>query len=83
MQWQDMVFTVGSLVFIIALLPSVFSKNKPDIRTSTGTAVILTVFAATYYSLGLYFSAVVTALTAIVWAFLAWQKYSEPASLKR
>lgn len=77
MQWQDIVFTVGSLVFIIALLPSVFSENKPDIKTSALTTVILSVFALTYFSLHLYFSSIVTFATALVWGFLAWQKYHE------
>lgn len=74
MQWQDVVFTIGALVAIFALLPSVFSSNKPDIKTSTLTAAILTAFSFTYFSLNLYFASVVTFATAAVWAVLAWQK---------
>mgnify|MGYP001559148886 FL=1 len=77
MQWQDMVFTVGAIFFIVALLPSVFSENKPDIKTSSLTAVILTCFSVTYFTLHLYFSAVVTLATAILWGFLAWQKHNK------
>lgn len=77
MQWQDIVFTVGAGLFIVALLPSVFSKNKPDIKTSLLTATILTVFSMTYATLSLYFSAVVTMATAALWGFLAWQKYDK------
>lgn len=74
MSWQDLVFGAGSVVFVIALLPSVFSENKPDIRTSITTAMILLVFSVTYLSLSLELSAIVTFFTSVTWMVLAWQK---------
>jgi branched-subunit amino acid ABC-type transport system permease component len=72
--WQDFVLTAGSLVFIAALLPSVFSNNKPAISTSAITGGVLGVFAVTYATLSLWFAAVTTAMSAVLWLFLAIQK---------
>ncbi|MEO8785019.1 MAG: hypothetical protein ABI221_01715 [Candidatus Saccharimonadales bacterium] len=76
--WQDIVFTIGSLVFTVALWPSIRSKHKPALHTSVITASVLFVFAITYLSLSLYFSAFATLLTTIAWTVLAVQKYRQP-----
>jgi hypothetical protein len=75
--WQDLVFTVGSLVFTVALWPSIRSKHKPALHTSVLTAFVLFLFAITYLSLSLYFSAATTLLTASAWAILAVQKFRQ------
>lgn len=67
---NDLIFTVGSLVFFIALLPSIFSDNKPDKKTSITTAAILYLFCLNYLWLDLYFSAVVGFITASGWLTL-------------
>lgn len=72
--WQDWVIAVGSLMFFFALLPSVFGKDKPDVRTSALTAVILTAFMVAYASLGLKFAMFTTALVAVAWYVLFYQK---------
>lgn len=76
MFWQDYIFTAGSIIFIIALLPSVFSKDKPALSTSLMTGTVLAIFAFNYTTLSLWFSATSTALTSATWFFLAVQKYS-------
>lgn len=70
---NDLVFTVGSLAFLIALFPSLLSKNKPETKTSAITSVVLYSFTVNYIFLGLYFSAVVVFMTATAWAVLYFQ----------
>lgn len=72
--WQDYVLTAGSLAFIAALLPAVFSDAKPPRATSVLTAAVLYVFALTDVTLHLYLTAGITALTAATWTVLAIQK---------
>lgn len=74
MHWQDIVLTGGTIVFIIALLPSVLSKDKPAVSTSIMTGTVLIVFAYVYFTLSLWFSTLTTALTAALWFTLAVQK---------
>lgn len=76
--WQDYVLTAGSVVFIVALLPAVFSDAKPPKTTSLMTAAVLYVFALTDVSLHLYLTAAITFLTAATWTILAAQKRLEP-----
>lgn len=67
--WHDWVFTIGGLVFILALLPSVFgpNENKPSWITSLGTMIVLIVFAYTYFDLNLETSGWTTLVTAGFW----------------
>jgi uncharacterized integral membrane protein len=73
--WQDIVMTIGSIGFVVSLLPSVFSKDKPALTTSIMTAIILCSLIICYVSLGLYLSSVLNLITAILWIVLAIQKY--------
>ncbi len=75
MVWQDIVFFVGQWVFIIALIPTLRAKEKPQISTSLVTSATLFVFAVTYFTLGLWLSAIVAALISIAWLTLAVQKH--------
>jgi len=71
---QDFILTVGSLVFVAALIPSILHKDKPALATSLMTGGVLVVFAGVYISLSLWFSAVTTFMTALCWFILAGQK---------
>lgn len=73
--WQDFVLSLGNLVFFIALLPSIFSKDKPAFLTSTMTAFFLTTFGIVYATLGLWFSVAGVFLSALGWTILAFQSY--------
>ena len=75
MAWQDIVLSVGQWVFIIALLPSVFGKDKPAFSSSVITGGVLGVFALTFATLSLWVSAFSTTLVSITWFVLAVQKY--------
>jgi hypothetical protein len=72
--WQDIVLAAGSLLFAIALVPSVIGKHKPSLATSLPTGVVLCIFSATYVTLSLWYAAITTALSASLWLILAAQK---------
>lgn len=75
MTWQDIVLTLGSWVFIFALIPSVIGKDKPAFNTSLITGVTLLAFVFTYTSLSLWMTAFAQLIVAILWLVLAYQKY--------
>jgi hypothetical protein len=75
MQWQDFAITAGTITFIFALIPSIYSNNKPAMATSLMTGSVLTVFTIVYITLSLWFSAVTTAITALLWFVLSAQMF--------
>ncbi|MDF2460727.1 MAG: hypothetical protein K0S68_130 [Candidatus Saccharibacteria bacterium] len=77
MHWQDLVFTAGTIIFAVALIPSVLGKDKPALATSLSTGLVLVVFCFTYASLSLWFSAISVLATASMWLIMAWQKYKQ------
>jgi hypothetical protein len=78
MSWQDIVYSVGNLIFALSLIPSIRSDDKPHLYTSIPTAALLLVFAFTSYTLGLIMTAVVTLIGSALWAVLAVQKIKHP-----
>ncbi len=68
-------FATGSIVFIIALAPTVRSEHKPPLLTSVPTGLILLSFSIAYVTLHLWFAAITTLGTSIEWLFIAAQKY--------
>lgn len=76
--WQDIILTAGSVIFLIALFPSLLNKKaKPAILTSLLTGLVLLVYAVVYASLSLWFSVITTVATAALWFTLATQKYKQ------
>lgn len=71
--WQDLVFTVGAIVFFASLLPTALGSAKPPVLTSLPTGVLLLLFSVTYASLGLTVSAVVTVPSGLLWLLIAAQ----------
>jgi len=82
MEWQDIVLSVGSWIFTIALIPSVLSKDKPALSSSVMTASVLTIYVVVYITLSLSMSAASTALVAAMWYTLAIQKYVQGRTKK-
>jgi hypothetical protein len=74
--WQDVILTIGSFLFSVALIPTIQGPVKPPLRTSLVTGLTLVVFAICYVTLGLYLAALSGALTAGAWLLLAWQRIS-------
>jgi hypothetical protein len=73
--WQDIVIAIGSLIFAVALIPSILGKNKPAFGTSLMTGSVLVVFTITYASLSLWYATFTTMVTATLWLVLAAQMF--------
>lgn len=74
MIWQDALLAVCSIVFTIALIPSILGNNKPEVYTSTLTALVLLVMAICYISLSLWFAVFAALFNCFAWVTLALQK---------
>jgi hypothetical protein len=83
MVWQDWILTIGQILFIFALAPSVFSKDKPALTTSLLTGTVLAVFAIVFATLYLWLAATSTLVSSLTWLLLAYQKYSINNSNRR
>jgi hypothetical protein len=73
LRWQDGVFSIGQLVFLMGLMPSVLGSDKPAAFTSITTAVMLCAFLVVYASYRLWATFIFTAVTISVWFLLAAQ----------
>jgi hypothetical protein len=73
MVWQDYVIAVAQIGFIIALVPTLRSKDKPPKATSFMTVALLTIIAFCLLTLDLYFSAITAFAIAITWAIVGIQ----------
>ena len=76
-KWQDLVLAVGLVIFNLALVPSLVSRNKPALLTSTLTALVVTSVIAVYISFSLWFSTVMGTVNFLLWATLAVQAYKQ------
>jgi hypothetical protein len=77
MSWQDLVLTVGQVIFVIALVPTVVGKDKPALQTSVLTSMVSFSFMAVYVSLSVPFASMTAALNGSMWLVLAVQKWRE------
>lgn len=75
MTWQDVIIAAGQWIFLIALLPSIFGKDKPALATSILTGIVLAILAFTYATLSLWISTISAVLVSGAWLTLAVQKY--------
>lgn len=82
MTWQEIVLAVGQVVFIIALLPSIFSKDKPEIWTSILTGTVALSISITYTTLSLKAAAISAFFNFVAWGILAIQKLHQMKNAK-
>jgi hypothetical protein len=75
MAWQDIVLSIGSWIFIFALFPSIFGKDKPPLSTSVITGFVLISYVFVYFTLHLWLSMASTGIMVAAWLTLAVQKY--------
>lgn len=68
--WQDWVMTVGQFVFAFSLIPTIKGSEKPDWTTCLSTALVLTVYVPTLFTLGMYISVFSTTMVAFAWWIL-------------
>ena len=79
MNWQDTVITIANILFSISLMPQVYHGFKEKVgpikfQTSIPTFIGLYAVSFTFYTLFLYFSAVLTFLTGTLWLILFIQR---------
>lgn len=75
MSWQNILFTGGNIIFIIALLPTVFGKNdKPAVTTSLITGATLLAYTIAFMSLQFWSAGIMALVLAILWITLLIQK---------
>lgn len=73
--WQDLIFAVGAVAFMISMLGSIVSKTqKPPRWSCLITAFFLWLFIIVYASLGLWVSVVTGLLSSIGWTILVFQR---------
>lgn len=77
MQWQDVVFLIGQMIFNISLIPSILSKDKPALATSLITTIVIFVYVFVFSTLSLWVSSMAVASTGFMWSILAYQKWKE------
>ncbi len=73
--WQELVFAIGGFAFFVALLPSIFSDEKPAFATSFTTALILSLFTFAFYTLDMWLSAAGQAFVTTAWWTLCVQSW--------
>lgn len=77
MHWQDLALTAASLVFIIALIPTVLSDTqKPALSTSILNAAVSTGIAIVYVTLHLWFAATTTGVNGVLWLAIGLQTFA-------
>lgn len=77
MHWQEIVLAVGQVIFIVALLPSIMTDDKPEIWTSIVTGTVALSIAITYLTLRIPLAAVFAFLNFVAWFILAAQKFRQ------
>jgi hypothetical protein len=73
--WQDWVIAFCQWGFALALLPTVFGSEKPEVTTALATAVLAGVVAATFFTVPLVWSALATASTSLIWFIITAQSW--------
>jgi hypothetical protein len=69
-KWQDVIFAAGEIVFMLSLLPSVFSEQKPAPLTSIATALMLCLFLFVHASYKLWMAFTLCTATIALWFVL-------------
>jgi len=79
MGWQDIAIAFANIIMMISLLPQIihsFERKKGHIllKTSIPTTLGLLIMTISFFTLQLYFSAVMGTLSVIAWFLLIIQK---------
>lgn len=82
MSWQEVVLAVGQILFLVALIPSILTDDKPEIWTSLMTGAVALSISITYLTLHIKLASVMAFLNFVAWGILAVQKFRQPKRLK-
>lgn len=83
MTWQEVVLALGQILFLIALIPSMITDDKPEIYTSLMTGTVALSISITYLTLHIKLASVMAFLNFVAWSILAVQKHRQPKHLKK
>lgn len=75
MEWQDALLGGGSIVFGLALIPSLVGDQKPNFWTGLITSTLLYSYVIAFVTLDLWFAAMTDAFSATVWLLLTVQAW--------
>ncbi|WP_198661965.1 hypothetical protein [Halorussus litoreus] len=82
MIWQDVVFLVGSVFSIVFLAPTLKDQTaRVPLGTSLPSAGLGFVYGASFYTMGMTFSATGSVVTGALWAAIAALRSPELAAL--
>ena len=68
--WQDIVFAVGEVVFLITLAPLLFRRTNVPLLTGLGTAAMLYTFMLAHISYRNWITVSLTWVTATLWVLI-------------
>jgi hypothetical protein len=69
--WQDLVFLVGSALSIVTLAPTLRdSTARVPLATTAPSATLAIVYATTFFTLGMTFSAVGSIIIGLMWSLI-------------
>ena len=79
MVWQDIIISISQILFSIALLPQIYLgfKNRKcsiTLMTSVPTFIGLYAISFCFYTLSLYFSAIISLVAGTLWFILFLQR---------
>lgn len=83
MRWQDIVISIVQIGFVIAMIPSITSKNKPALATCVMNVVFVCIVTFCLLTLELWLSAVTAAAVAFTWGILAVQKINDKSHKRK
>jgi hypothetical protein len=84
MIWQDLLISIGSICFSIALLPMLKrGADRPPVFTAGLTAFWLYAYFAAFSTLGLWYAAITGAINAVLWTAIGILKWNDKARPKR
>lgn len=75
MSWQDIVLGVGSVGFVIALLPAMKNRQKPPVSTCSINTVILISIICVYISFQLWLTVFIQIIITFQWIYIGWKRY--------
>lgn len=68
--WQDLVFATGEVVFLVALIPLLFTNSHVPAYTGFSTGAMLALFGVCQASYRNWITLALTLITALVWVLL-------------
>jgi hypothetical protein len=71
---NDLIISFANLVFIISLIPSILSPNKPDVLTSAMQVALSFIYIGVYANIKFRLAFIMNVIIMSMWLILAVQK---------